>query len=497
MERSDAKGGKSPLAQALQPISPNHPMSELKKIENLNFQVAVRRDDNIEFKFLDGDKERFMAVCEPSQIGAIATGLLSAASNSAQLVGPAPPKQQPGPITIDAAIPVSNWYFGETKTPGQRAVVIEIGKTRIGLLVTDDQMRALGQTIVGASWKTRQASSISLGHLLKEFGSDLRAWWPLALDRVTAPIRLRATLIFDWITGRSFRTFRTILIGPDFPVQEYPRFGKCIYCDEIVYSHDPRIRKTPLGAEHIIAEGLGGTVELQEASCQKCEEATGAVVEGDILGRTMKAIRVHLNLKKSGSGPHPKVLPLPVTGFGQQGALQIPIEDYPIVFSMFAYAPPNIDAADGMPMVTSAVIVRIKHDPQALFQKYGVTAFASAHLDNVMMCRMLAKIGHALAVAEVGKEKFSPALVNLIRKGDERREMRFIGGTPISVTVPPNTLHYLALGYQKIKAKVYVVAHIRLFAGYGAPTYTVMVGESLESRLRVSKEFYWARFLEW
>jgi hypothetical protein len=264
-------------------------------------------------------------------------------------------------------------------------------------------MRALGRIIVGASWKTRQAASLSLGLLLKEFGSDLRAWWPLAWDRFAAPIRLRTKLLLDWVTGNSFRPFRAILIGPGLPVPKYPRFGKCIYCGETVYSHDPLIRKTPLGAEHIIAEGLGGAVELEEASCQKCEEATGAVVEGDVLGRTMKAIRVHLKLKKSGSGPHPKVLPLPVTGFNQQGSVQIPIEDYPIVFYMIAYAPPNIDAADGMPMATSALIVRIKHDAQTLFQKYGVTNFASAHLDNVMMCRMLAKIGHALAVAEIGK----------------------------------------------------------------------------------------------
>jgi hypothetical protein len=71
--------------------------------------------------------------------------------------------------------------------------------------------------------------------------------------------------------------------------------------------------------------------------------------------------------------------------------------------------------------------------------------------------------------------------------------MRFIGGTQISVIVPPTTLHYLALGYQKIKGETYLVAHVRLFAGYGGPTYAVIVGQSLESPMARFKRVFSSR----
>jgi hypothetical protein len=464
-------------------------MSHTEKKEELNFRVILHRDGNIEFKFLSGDKERFSAICDPQQVSTLATALLSAAHGSAHLVGSAP-KAQLGSVPLDAAIPVTNWYFGDTNSQGQKAVVVEIGKTKIGFIVNSDQMRGLGRTIVGASWKTG-SGSLSFGSLLRDFSSDLRSWCSVVSARVTASIRHRANLFSNWIAGRSFRPFCTLFIGPGLPVSEYSPIRKCIYCDETIYSHDPLIRKYPLGAEHIIAEGLGGTLELPEASCQECETATGAMVEGDVLGRTMKAIRVHLRLKKSGSGPHPKVLPLTATIFGEEKTIQMPTEDYPIVFCMFAYAPPNIDASDGMPRVVSAALIRMKHDEKMLFHKYGIGAFATAYLDNVMMCRMLAKIGHALAVAEIGTGNFSPLLTDLIRKGTDRHLMRFIGGASKSVAIPPNTLHYLALGYQKIKEKTYVVAHVRLFANYGGPTYAVVVGESLESpRTRLKRIFF-------
>jgi hypothetical protein len=456
-------------------------MSYIEKTEQLNFQVILRRDGNIEIKFLAGDQERFSGICDPQQVGTIATGLLSAASSSVQLVGTSA-QPQIGNVALDAAIPVTNWYFGDTKSIGQKAVVVEIGKAKIGFIVTHDQMRGLGRTIVSASWKTgTSSSSAQLRLLLREFVADLRSWCSIARARVATYVQRRVNLISTWVAGRSFRPFRTIPVGPGLSAPEYPPFRKCIYCDDTIYSHDPLNRKYPLGAEHIIAEGLGGTLEIPEASCQKCEEATGAVVESDVLGRTMKAIRVHLRLRKSSSGPPPKTLPLTLTSVGKQKAMEIPIEDYPILFVMYAYGPPNIDGSEGMPTLYSAVLVRIKHDPRLLFQKYGITAFATAYLDNVMMCRMLAKIGHALAVAEIGIETFKPLLPNLIRKGDDQREMRFIGGASTSMTVPPNTLHHLSLGYQKIKTKTYVVAHIQLFASYGAPTYAVVVGESLES----------------
>jgi hypothetical protein len=203
----------------------------------------------------------------------------------------------------------------------------------------------------------------------------------------------------------------------------------------------------------------------------------------------MKALRVYLKLKKSGSGPPPKTLPLEATIFGEEKTIQVPIEDYPILFCMFAFGPFNIEGSGGTPMVVSVCPIHLRHDETALFQKFGVGAFATPYWDNHMICRMLAKIGHSLAVAELGKDNFSPLLTNLICNGDQH-SMRFIGGASDATTETPGTLHRVALGFQKIKSRTYVIAHVRLFASYGSPTYSVVVGESLESPMaRVKRVF--------
>lgn len=336
--------------------------------------------------------------------------------------------------------------------------------------------------MVGASWKTGIAHP-SLQKLISEFATELRLWSGLVWSQSAKRMQERVNAVVVWLSGRSFKRFSFIQVGPGLKVPEYSAFYECIYCGSKRYSQKPNMRRSPLGAEHVVAEGLGGTLELPEASCHECEKATGAVVEGDVLGRTMKAIRAHLRLKKPGSGPLPKTLPLQATIFGQQKTVEIPIDDYPVMFAMFAYAAPNLDASEGMPLVVRAMLVQLKHDAQMLFQKYGIGAFATPYLDNVMMCRMLAKIGHALAIAELGRDQFKPLLTDLIRFGTNRLDMRFVGGAPHPIARSNGSLHSLALGYQKIKGTTYVVAHIQLFASHGGPTYAVIVGQSLESSI--------------
>lgn len=454
----------------------------MQKKDRADFNMTLLQDGNVELNFLWADGTSFGAICPPEQIGQIATALLSAAHASAQLVGPSPLPAQIGPIAVSNGIPVNYWYFGDLPTHGQKAIIVEIGHTRIGFGIGADQMRGLGRNLIGASWKTGATHPRFWG-LLREFVADLHLWGGLVWSRLKSKWKERFTNFATWLTGRGFQRFSVIHIGPGLTVPAYSAFGECIYCGSKIYSQKPHIRKSPLGAEHVIAEGLGGTLELPEASCQDCEEATGAVVEGDVLGRFMKAIRVHLRLKKPGSGPPPKTLPLDGTVLGQNKRVEISIEDYPIMLGMFAYAPPDLDKTEGMPLVTSVTFVRLKHDAQLLFQKYGIASFATAYLDNVMMCRMLAKIGHSLAVAGIGQDQFKPLLTDLIRFGTNRLDMKYVGGVLQPIARPGGPLHAVALGYRKIKKTTYVVARIQLFASHNGPTYEVVVGPSLESSM--------------
>lgn len=454
------------------------------------FNVTLLQDGNIQLRFLTAAGETLFALCTPEQVGEIATSLLSAGHASANLVGSPPQPAQLGQVKINAAIPVSQWYFGNIGW--QQAVIVETGRTKIGFAVGRDQLRGLGRVLIAASWRGA-ISHPSLRPLIIEFGTELRFWGTFVWSKFMAKARERSTALRTWLSGRSFRSFSVVHVGPGIEPPSYTAFGECIYCHSKTYSQKPQMRKSPLGAEHIVAEGLGGTLELPEASCQECENATGAVVEGAVVGRTLKAIRVYLRLRKAGSGPFPKTLPLEAKILGQQKTLEVPIEDYPVVFGMYAYAAPNLDSTEGMPRVVSTTIVQLKLDLRMLFQKYGIGEFATPYLDNVMMCLMLAKIGHALAIAELGRDKFEPLLTNLIRFGTDRMEMKFVGGTSRPITGSRNRLHSLALGFQKIKDATYVVAHVQLFASHGGPTYSVVVGKSLESSMARFKRVFLSR----
>jgi len=285
------------------------------------------------------------------------------------------------------------------------------------------------------------------------------------------------------ISGRRLRMFRIIRVGPGIVPSNYGPVGKCIYCGAKVYSIEPGIRTEPFGAEHIIPEGIGGNLELPESSCQKCEDTTVRLVEGDALGRTLKALRVHLKLKKPGSGPHPSVLPLTAQVDGRDTTIpDVPVDDYPIAFMLPIYWPPEFTAVAtsfGKAM-RGALVANIKVDMKTLWRKYQITGFASAYWDNGMLCRMLAKIAHSLAIAELGEGTFHPLLLKLICDGDSAG-MSLVGCAPEWEKIRRSSaLHTIGLGYQRHRDKTFVVASVRLFANYESPVYRIVIGESLE-----------------
>jgi hypothetical protein len=409
--------------------------------------------------------------------------LLQAAQASSRLTDDASKPLPTDRMKFDATVPVNNWFFGSTPTDGQKAVGLQIGGTTIGFTVLESEMRRLGRAMTSASWKVSSSASLwsLLRSLVRDFASDLWEWSRIIVARVTFSSKRISNSFVARITGRSLRIFRTIIIAPGVPVPKYDPANECIYCQSLVYSTLPNIRRHPLGGEHVIAEGLGGTIELPLASCLECERETGSIVENDVVGRTLRALRAHLKLKKKGSGPPPRFLPIQATVYGKEKTIELPIEDYPILFMMFAFYPPLIEDTGDMPSISGVRVVSLKHDEKDLFRKYQIGSFATPYWDHLMFRRMLAKIGHALAAAELGIKSFSPLLTDLIRHGD-RAGMRFVGGEPdLNANPASSVLHELGLGYQKIAGATYVVAKIRLFAQHGGPIYYVITGKSLET----------------
>jgi hypothetical protein len=95
----------------------------------------------------------------------------------------------------------------------------------------------------------------------------------------------------------------------------------------------------------------------------------------------------------------------------------------------------------------------------------------------LIFMRMLAKIGHAFAVATRGKDAFTPMLPELIL-GKNNAARWLIGVDPDAEKLPPHPLpHDLSLEIIKVSTGTYLVAAIRLFASIGMPKYRVVVGQ--------------------
>lgn len=89
--------------------------------------------------------------------------------------------------------------------------------------------------------------------------------------------------------------------------------------------------------------------------------------------------------------------------------------------------------------------------------------------------RLLAKVAHAFAVAELGPDAFEPSLIPLIRDGVTSNAMKYVGG--MRQEEPPSTrLHELALIPWSGHLRDIVTVKVRLLAAIGTPTYFIVVG---------------------
>jgi len=108
-----------------------------------------------------------------------------------------------------------------------------------------------------------------------------------------------------------------------------------------------------------------------------------------------------------------------------------------------------------------------------------LTSFATPALDLFSFCRMLAKIGHAFAVAELGLGKFTPFLLDVILN-ESKDIFHYVGGVRDSLASPSlNTPYTISVDYGTTADTTFVVVHLRLFATVqGSPIYQIVVGET-------------------
>jgi hypothetical protein len=110
--------------------------------------------------------------------------------------------------------------------------------------------------------------------------------------------------------------------------------------------------------------------------------------------------------------------------------------------------------------------------PEGVRMKFGT-------INILHFARMLAKIGHSYAVAELGLGGFRSLLTDIIL-GKSANAPDLVGGDGSGTPLPETelTLHDVYLQNCERNGIVYVLAAIRLFAFAGMPRYHVVVGEA-------------------
>jgi HNH endonuclease len=265
----------------------------------------------------------------------------------------------------------------------------------------------------------------------------------------------------------------------------YASVGKCIYCGANQWSRDD---DRGLGNEHIIPEGLGGKLILPEASCRKCEKITGRV-ELTWQRDSWRPARV-----QKGLGRRKKVKAatqlLQVESGGQQEIRSIPLDKCPALVTTLCFDPPEI-LLDNKPIekqLTGGVSLGTLPNFGVLLKPYldqGPVSFVPQRKDatSTTLGRMLAKIGHSFAVAELGLDAFKPFLPSVILGTDLRYVAHYVGGTKI---IPAASRNVYEIKLEEVRSKnlgrPYFMVSIRVLADIqGMPEYFVIVGEPFKT----------------
>jgi hypothetical protein len=257
--------------------------------------------------------------------------------------------------------------------------------------------------------------------------------------------------------------------------------GRCIYCGATKYAPGSQ---RPLAREHIIPEGISGDLVLLEASCRRCELKINPwetrLIKGALLG-----CKTHLGLATKRPSGRPTSLPLfdprvhRRTGTTERKVM-IPIKDYPISVLLVRFDAPRIfNPASSHNLLDGGWLygfTDIQWD--VLEQKYDLPEFGTSSLDTWALCRSLAKMGHAFAVAKFGMNGFVPTLPNFIMGDYDAIRLYYVGGS-LADEPASEKLHEIGFETPDTIQWQYIVVRIRLFAKYGGPVYRIVAGKRI------------------
>jgi hypothetical protein len=243
-----------------------------------------------------------------------------------------------------------------------------------------------------------------------------------------------------------------------------------------------------LGDEHIIPQALGGNIILQSASCGCCEKIIGGGFEQRLTHKT-KGMFAAMRLRHAYKSKRPKNRPtsLPFTFIDRYGfsrRIKIPAKLVPRYWLTWVMAQsPGIilGLPPEAPALGAAYWQWHEQDIKDLakwYPGYRIKLEGAGEIRD--LSRLIAKIAHAMAVAEYGVDAFDPWLPQFILGKDDCTLHYYVTGHE-NKTVETLGDHKISLGTWENDG-VRIGATVRLFCRYGSPDYEVAVGKFKEPR---------------
>lgn len=268
----------------------------------------------------------------------------------------------------------------------------------------------------------------------------------------------------------------SIKLGDD-PIR-YPDRGVCLYCPAKELRPGTGLE---LSEEHIIAEGIGGSLILPKASCEKCAGITSAI-ESDVQLQLLLAPKVAMGIRGKNRSPQTTMRLQTLKNGRNSRAVMLGNDRHPAILFLLALTTPNIlarrvgPAASGMAGVWFHAFGSFDG-----IKEMGIEELASPSFDTIRFCQFLAKIAHGFAAATATPGSYEPLLIDFIKKRVPRRGADiscydFVGGVPKSFA-PSSATHELTLERLEARGTFYLSVHIRLFGHLGSPVYSVVVGK--------------------
>lgn len=259
----------------------------------------------------------------------------------------------------------------------------------------------------------------------------------------------------------------------------YKPAGKCIYCGTSTYSEKEPARR--LGDEHIVPLGFRGSQTLRQASCEKHERSTSQL-EDHCVRHLLKFSRPHLGLRGRKSRLVPDTAPFSHSE-GERDA-KVPTGAHPGYMVDFTYPYPSYlvgkrPAAPDAPLIHVRPIVP---DFELRVMRLGGTIKVKLGEKGSIdiFARLLAKIAHVYAVAELGLDGFEPWLPPLILGEPSTFRIGDLVGTGFLPDPPSADLHEVGFSLDSA-SKDAIVVRIRLFANLQHPAlaHYAVVGRSI------------------